>query len=57
MDEIRRLSEEWAQVKLFAVGCFYPMIPYAGVFVEKWPGVNVQGAICSIHHMRDSQIH
>lgn len=57
MNEIRRLSEEQAQVKVFTVWCFYSMILYVDVFVEMWPGVNVLGAICSIHDMCYSQIH
>lgn len=55
MNEIGRLGEERAQVKLFTVCCFDSMIQYVGVFVEAWPGVNVLGAICGIHHMCYSQ--
>lgn len=57
MNEISRLCEEWAQVKIFTVCCFHSMILYVGVFVETWPRVNVLGAICSIHHVCNSQIH
>lgn len=57
VNEISRLSEEWAQVKIFTVSCFYSMILYVGVFVETWPSVDVLGAICSIHHVCYSQIH
>lgn len=51
MNKISRLTEERAQVKIFTVWCFYSVIQYAGVCVETWPGVNVLGAICSIHHV------
>lgn len=56
MNEISRLGEERAQVEILAVWCLDPMILYVGVFVEPWPGVNVLGAICSIHHMCYPQI-
>lgn len=57
VNEISRLSEEWAQVKIFTVWCFYSVILYVGAFVETWPSVNVPGAVCSVHHVRYSQIH
>lgn len=57
MNEISCPTEEWAQVKVFAIWCFDSMILYVNVFVEIWPGVNVLGAICSIHHMCYSQFH
>lgn len=57
MNEISRLSEERAQVKVFTVWCFYSVILYVGVFVETWPGVNVLGAVCSVHHVCYSQTH
>lgn len=56
MNEISRLSEERAQVKIFTVWCFDSVILYVGIFVEMWPGVDVLGSICSIHYMRYSQI-
>lgn len=56
MNEISRLSEEWAQVKIFTVWCFDSMILYVCIFVEMWPGVDVLGSICGIHYMCYSQI-
>lgn len=57
VNKISRLSEEWVQIKIFTVCCFYSMIEYADVFVERWPSVNMLGAMCGVHYVCDSQLH